>query len=143
MRIMSINSAISQSSKANFKGLWGKENSECVSTSFYDSSQMCEMGTTEYVTTKTYYPFKNETTEDIAKIVRENSGIKHHKNDYDNDISDSIRENRVKVMPKLNITEEEYNKYRNDDLLSQAENILEDKLKLAGLKEYLNRNFRR
>lgn len=130
-------------SGASFTGLWGKEKSDSLSTSFYDHAQMCEMGTNHQVTTKTYYPFKNETSEYIRNIVKENSKIESYTNHFDNDISDSINEVSVKVMPKLDITEDEYNKYKNDDLLSKEENRVEDILKMSGLKEYLIRNIRR
>lgn len=139
MKVMSIGVNATQ----NFNGLWGKENSQCISRSYYDYAQMCEMGTNHFVTTKTYYPFKNETIEEINDVVKKNAVTETYKYNDENDISEAISEFKVNVMPKLDITEGQYNKYRNDDLLSKEENWVEDKLKLAGLKEYLIRNIKR
>lgn len=143
MRIMSIGFSARQNVPANFKGLWGKENVKVISESQYDSSQMCYYGTDESVVTKEYFPFKDETDEEIRKVVEENEKPGYWKSDYAYDISDSITRKKVEVMPKLDISEDEYNRYRNDDLLSKDENSVEDKLKLAGLKKYLLRNIKR
>lgn len=143
MRIAAINPTLQQGVKTNFKGLWGKEKVDNVESSYYDGGNMCEMGTNHFITTKTYYPFKNETAEDIKKIVKKNTKSDSYSFDTYGDMSTTVNETKVKVMPKLDITEGEYNKYKNDDLLSKDEHRVEDKLKLAGLKEYLIRNMRR
>ena len=81
--------------------------------------------------------------EEINDVVKKNAVTETYKYNDENDISEAISEFKVNVMPKLDITEGQYNKYRNDDLLSKEENWVEDKLKLAGLKEYLIRNIKR
>lgn len=122
----------------SFKGLWGKEDSRFISTASYCEAYMCDMGTNHVVKTKKYYPFKDETQKQIKSVVNSNKGVES----YSNGAVENIVETEVKVMPKLNITLDEYNKYKNDDLLSKYENMVEDTLKLAGLKEYLIRNSR-
>lgn len=141
MKIISINPM--SNFRTNFNGLWGKESTDNVSRSYYDSAQMCEMGTNHTVTTKTYYPFKDEDEKSIKTIIKNNQKVDSFAYHTEFDNSDNIVEYKVKVMPKLDITEGEYNKYNNDDLLSKDENRVEDILKLAGLKEYLLRNKRR
>lgn len=134
MRIFAI------STTPNFNGLWGKSKNERVSESYFDPSQMLEYGTNHNIVTMPYYPFNDESEEEIKSVIAKNQAYDHYQNDYLDDVSECITEKKVKVMPKLDITIEQYEKYKNDDLLSVEENRVEDILKLNNLKEYLFRN---
>ena len=59
MKISSINSTLEfqNQNKMNFKGLWGKETQEVLSSSHYSHGQMCDVGTDHTVITKEYHPF--------------------------------------------------------------------------------------
>lgn len=135
MKITGINVANYAATKQNVahKGLWGKENSEQVEWSTYDGGMMCNMGTDRFVTTKYYYPFLNETKDEIEDVRVKNTHIPPKTNDFYN----AIHETRVEIKQTIPVTEKKYNEYISRELLSKEEMEVEDKLKLAKLQIFL------
>lgn len=137
MKISSINSTLEfqNQNKMNFKGLWGKETQEVLSSSHYSHGQMCDVGTDHTVITKEYHPFLDESADEITKTIKE-----HTKTERGNfECADWIKEVKVVLMPKLEISAADFKAYKAKELLSKAENTLEDALKIAKLQKYLRK----
>lgn len=151
MKIYSINptNQFAKQTKTNFKGLWGEEEAKQISTSYSDHAQMCDMGTDHVIITKSYYPFLDETGEEIRNVIENNTG-KSTNLAADRDLTpsspyawvdctDYIRETVVKIMPRLEISASEFAAYKARELLSKAEMAVEDALKVAKLQKYLRK----
>lgn len=128
MKILPVNTKIYQfqkNSSNSFKGLWGRSESMAYAGDPVSNT----------IIVKHYYPFKDESKENIEKIVKQNSFHFEADNTY-NDIS-------VKTHT-LPFSEKEYNVYMSKKVIegSQSEpaKSIESYLKQNGLKEFLNKN---
>lgn len=149
MKISAVNNVyVNKNNMTRFKGLWGESKVETLSTPYYSYAQMADEGTSHTLTTSFYYPFADETKEEINEIVKKHSG-KDTSYARDRDLTppsspwgsidavDYINEYKINVMPKLGFTAQQYEDYKNRDLLSKDEMFVEDCLKIAKLKKYL------
>ena len=123
----------SESKNVSHKGLWGAEENRQIESSHYDGGNMCDMGTDHFLTTKTYYPFLNETKEDIEKVCKENN----KKGVTGDSFHNVIYETRVDIKETIPVTEQKYRQYVKRELLSLEEMQVEDKLKMAKLQQFL------
>ena len=150
MRIYNVNPPIQPTTQTtSFKGLWGKEDTKVLSEAYYDSAQMCDMGTSHRVITKEYHPFLDETAEEIQDIIKKNTECKQYLAKDRNltpefanaivDCTDYITEHKVKLMPRLEFSAAEFAAYKARELLSKAEMAVEDCLKIAKLQKYLRK----
>lgn len=149
MKIYSIQSTTITKLQNNFRGLWGKEDTKCLSQASYDAAQNCDMGINHTVTTREYHPFLDETPEEIQEILK-NATKSYSDLASDRDLTpsnpyafvdcaDYIKETVVKLMPRLEFSSAEFSAYKARELLSKAEMALEDSLKIAKLQQYLRR----
>lgn len=149
MRIYGIQSTTFSNQRTGFKGLWGKESTECLSQSYYDAAQNCDMGINHTKTTKEYHPFLDESPEEIRNVIKnatkntcdlakDRDLTPYHQNSFV-DCADHINETVVKLMPRLEFSAAEFSAYKARELLSKAEMALEDCLKTAKLQQYLRK----
>jgi len=139
MQVSSINFhspvGLKKISSPNFKGLWGKEEVETRDNRVWSDAYECDFGELENITVKHYYPFLDETDEDIKK-VKSQEFIKKTESG-DSEAVTYIDSLQVYVMPTIPITAKEYNAYIARELLSKEEMEVEDKLKKAKLQMFL------
>ena len=132
MKINSIqaisNFAVKNNKNVNpaFKGLWGTPTFNTVRDDIHE---------THYTSFK-YYPFKDESDEDIAKIRKERSWSRHYLNENWRSHSDPqcIHERSiVDVREKLPFTTQEFNDYKNNNLVPLDREIIKFYLREYGL----------
>ena len=119
-------SPINFSNSPNFNGLWGVEKK----SSIYDD----RMG---YQTTERYYfPFKDETNEEIKAIMENfnNSSHNFHGGQFYEEFN-----NICKIEDKLGFTKQHWEQYTKDKqgLTPVVRNFIEASLKMFDLKHYL------
>ena len=122
----------------SFSGLWGKEETTVNDSTYYDAAQNVDFGTYTSILQKEYYPFLDETEQDIEKVEKKYNKRLAYRPATDSDPSSSEHYQVVKIMPKLPVTAAEYNAYVARELLSKQELQVEDKLKGANLQRFLN-----
>lgn len=139
MKIGSIGFCTSYATKTpstqNFKGLWGKEKNITDDGRVWSSAYECEFGEFKQITIKEYYPFKDETEDDIKKIKAQESIIKAGPTDIDT--VEYVDEIKINIMPTIPVTAEEYRAYIARELLSKQEMDVEDRLKIAKMQQFL------
>ena len=125
MRIAQINGMNSNSSM-NFRGLWGKEK---VVTN-YDETMGYE------TTDRFYYPFMDESADDIKKIQEKytKNSVNYNGGQYTMDYFE-----RCHINKKLRFTKSEWEQYSHnksgiDKLLKS---VIETSLKMQNLKQYI------
>lgn len=128
-----LNTQQNQSKNVSHKGLWGDELQTKPESSQYDGGNMCDMGTDHYLTTKLYFPFLDETKEQIDEVCKKN----YKKIESGEGLHTIIDEEVVEVMRTIPVTEAKYNQYIARELLSKEEMEVEDKLKLARMQRFL------
>lgn len=137
MKIFSINPALNYGTKSpSFKGLWGDTKQEELEYQHYDGGQDIYVGCDHTRITKDYYPFSDETDEQIAKVIKDFKSTEKRSSEYDG-LASSYEEHAVNVVKRIPVTEQTYQNYIERKLLSRAEMRVEDKLKLAGLQRFL------
>ena len=139
MKIGSIGSHAPYSAKSyspqNFKGLWGKEEIVTEDERRWSSAFECDFGEFKQITVKEYYPFMDETEDDIKKIKAQEF--------IDKTIPDEINTVeyvsglKINIMPKIPVTADEYKAYIARELLSKQEMDVEDRLKIAKMQKFL------
>ena len=133
MKIYSINACQQQ-----FKGLWGDERYETKSSPDFSWGLECYTGTSHTVTEQDYYPFKDETPEQIEKVRKDYDKYERKTGEYDNAVT-YITESILIVKEALPVTAKRYQDYIERKLLSRMEMRVEDKLKRAGLQRFLRK----
>ena len=139
MKIGSISSHAPYSAKSyspqNFKGLWGKEEIVTEDERRWSSAFECDFGEFKQITVKEYYPFIDETEDDIKKIKAQEF--------IDKTIPDEINTVeyvsglKINIMPTIPVTADEYKAYIARELLSKQEMDVEDRLKIAKMQKFL------
>ena len=139
MKIGSISSHAPYSAKSyspqNFKGLWGKEEIVTEDERRWSSAFECDFGEFKQITVKEYYPFMDETEDDIKKIKAQEF--------IDKTIPDEINTVeyvsglKINIMPTIPVTADEYKAYIARELLSKQEMDVEDRLKIAKMQKFL------
>lgn len=119
---------------ANFAGIWGKEEKQTDNNIRYDYGMEADCGTYKETITKPYYPFLDESDEDIKKAEKDYSKFSIREDDL---IKREYSQN-VKIMPRIPVTAAEYKAYISRELLSKQEMEIEDKLKGAHMQQFLN-----
>lgn len=133
MRISAINqNSIYSYSKLNqnFKGLWGKS-----TTDHYEDSMYSDDSTTHY-----YYPFKDETKQEIDKVVKENESSNTSCADprsVYNPITCSDS-SRVSVQKKLPFTRSEFYSYLSNPKSTTKRHIIESEITNKDLEEHIH-----
>lgn len=124
-----------KSSSQNFKGLWGKEEIITEDERRWSSAFECDFGEFKQITVKEYYPFMDETEDDIKKIKAQEF--------IDKTIPDEINTVeyvsglKINIMPTIPVTADEYKAYIARELLSKQEMDVEDRLKTAKMQKFL------
>jgi len=145
MKINSINAvAFSASVNPNFKGLWGVQNKVNEQRDRTDFEEGCEFIERKTVTSSEYYPFADETENQI-EAVKEQAFSSSHKNEiqYSKDntfwayVLDVYNEHRAKIMPKLSFTEKQFAMYTQAQLDKLNIQKIENELKSLKLTRYL------
>lgn len=114
----------------NFKGLWGKSTSE-----HYEDSMYSDDFTTHY-----YYPFKDETQDEIDKVVQENEYSNTSCADprlVYNPITCSEGVS-VSVKKKLPFTKSEFYAYLNNPKSTTKRHIIESEITNKDLEEHIH-----
>lgn len=139
MKIGSISSYTPYNAKSssaqNFKGLWGKEETVTEDNRVWSSAYECDFGEFKQITVKEYYPFVDETEDDIKKIKAEE--FETSTSPSDTDPVEYISGTKINIMPTIPVTTEEYKAYIARELLSKQEMEVEDKLKMAKMQKFL------
>ena len=136
--------AVNSASNPKFKGLWGvqsKINEQCDRVDFEEG---CEFIERKIFTTSEYFPFADETENQI-KAVKEQAFSSSHKNEIkftkDNsfwaNVLDVYNEHRAKIMPKLSFTEKQFVEYSKSQLDKINLQKIENELKNLKLTKYL------
>ncbi len=133
MRISAINqNRFSSYSKfnQNFKGLWGKSLSDHYEDSMYSSDS-----TVHY-----YYPFKDESQNEIDKVVNEkeynNTSCADPRTVYDPiTCSESVS---VSVQKKLPFTKNEFYAYLDNPKSTTKRHIIESEIMKNDLEEHIH-----
>lgn len=123
-----------------FSGIWGKTTTIDKSNVQFDKNLEADIGTYHYTKIKNYYPFKDETAEQIKNIKSKNEYLntKRSLHDYfSHNITSRVDECVVFVKQTLPVTAKEYSDYLSEKLLPSAKNALEMKLKAAKLQCFL------
>jgi hypothetical protein len=119
-----------------FRGLWGSERQKQVEVPYYSQGLECDLGTDHVIIEKDYYPFMDETQEEIDEIIK-----KYNKTERTVggacDAVEYIRESIVNIRETIPLTAKRYRDYIERKLLSRSEMRVEDKLKRAGLQRFL------
>ena len=131
MKVYSINVANQQ-----FKGLWGDTRRKQLESQYYDGSQEIYVGNDHVLIEKDYYPFKDETPEQIEKVKKEFKASEAFDKEYDG-LATAFEEHVVNIKKCIPLTAQKYKDYIERKLLSRAEMRVEDKLKIAGLQRFL------
>ena len=139
MKIGSISSHAPYSAKSyspqNFKGLWGKEEIVTEDDRRWSSAFDCDFGEFKQITVKEYYPFMDETEDDIKKIKAQEFEDKSLPTDIDP--VEYISGLKINIMPTIPVTADEYKAYIARELLSKQEMDVEDRLKIAKMQKFL------
>lgn len=139
MKIGSISSHAPYSAKSyspqNFKGLWGKEEIVTEDERRWSSAFECDFGEFKQITVKEYYPFMDETEDDIKKIKAQEFEDKSLPTDIDP--VEYISGLKINIMPTIPVTADEYKAYIARELLSKQEMDVEDRLKIAKMQKFL------
>ena len=141
MRISAINAnPVYQCKKPHFDGKFGKVHESDKSDVYYDHGMEADCGTYHYVKEVPYYPFLDETEEEIKGVLEQYNHYNYRPATTDpnsHDFTDRIDETIVKLMEPMPVTKQEYNDYIARKLLSKQEMNVEDRLKIAGLQIFL------
>lgn len=125
MRVAGINQAynLKQNNTQAFKGLWGK-------TSMINDIEpaMCIF---KNQTTYYYYPFLDETDEEINKVVKENSSA------YIDEKSRRYKVNECRVCVTLPCTKSAYEEYTKADASTKLTEYLKD-IHMGVNNKYIN-----
>ena len=139
MKIGSINCCtprgIKSPSSQNFRGLWGKDNIVTEDDRRWSSAFECDFGEFKQITVKEYYPFMDETEDDIKAIKAQE--FEESSPPTDMDPVEYISGLKIKIMPTIPVTAEEYEAYIARELLSKQEMDVEDRLKTAKMQKFL------
>ena len=133
MKIYPINA-----NQQQFRGLWGAETQRQNETHNYSQGLECEVGTDHVIIEKDYYPFKDETPEDIEKNIKDFNKTERSAGGIC-DAVEYIRERVVNIKETIPLTAKKYQEYIERKLLSRSEMRVEDKLKRAGLQKFLRK----
>ena len=114
MKIAAINSAIPARS---FKGILFDEGTKSENNIHYSHGLEEDVGTSRSTTIKSLYPFKNESKEEIAKVVETHSKY----NSWQNGCANYIEETIVKVKKALPFTEVEYKEFIKNNNITKEE----------------------
>ena len=127
MQINNVNSA-----NPAFTGLWGKTTTINKSNINFDKSLEADVGTYHFTKIKQYFPFKDETTEEINKVKLQNEYRYFSQN-----LTSRIDECIVNIGKTLPVTAKEYADYVSGKLLPNAKTAIETKLKAAKLQNFI------
>ena len=116
MKITAINSAIPA---GTFRGILLDEGTKLNSNIYYDHGLEEDIGTVTNITRKSYYPFKNESMEEISKFAEANRSYKSFKNG----LVDYVEETIVEVKKALSFTKSEYEVFMKDNNITKEEFI--------------------
>ena len=122
--------------KPQFRGLWGDTRRKQLETQYYDGAQEIYVGNNRVLIEKDYYPFKDETLEQIEKVKKDFKASESFGSEYDG-LARSFEEHVVNIKKQIPLTAKQYADYIERKLLSKAEMKVEDKLKIAGLQRFL------
>lgn len=152
MKVSAITS--SNFNQPNFKGL-SRVVQRVEDNTYYEGAYETEMGTCKHFKTIYYYPFADETQEEIQKFVKSNTSS------YSSPTLKPVEhlyENTVEVQKRLSLTKKDYENYlesmriakgiydlklqtarRNEikSLASSAVDAIEEELQQYGLKDSL------
>ena len=141
MRISAISaSMVNQCRKPHFDGKFGIVHNTDKSDVYYDHGMEADIGTYHYLHEIPYYPFLDESKDEIKSVLEQYNKYDHKPASDDpnsHDFTDRIDETIVKLMDPMPVTRQEYSDYIERKLLSKQEMNVEDRLKIAGLQIFL------
>lgn len=135
MQINNVNSA-----NPAFNGLWGKTTTINKSNVHFDKNLEADVGTYHFSKIKQYFPFKDETAEEINKVKLQNEYRYSKKSVHDyfsHNLTSRIDECIVNIRKTLPVTAKEYADYVSGKLLPNAKTAIETKLKAAKLQNFI------
>lgn len=138
MQITGINRI--QAGNVRFGGIWGDIRKYNLDDTFNAKDKDIPMGKLYRKTVKDYYPFMDETEEEIKKIKKENSYFKHYPPTFapeSKDMRERTYECIVNVIKRIPLTAKTYLDYVSGSLKTKEKLSVENKLKLAGLQIFI------
>ena len=130
---MKIDAITAKYPQQNFKGLF-RTVKEVKDETYYEPAYEADLGTRTERTTIYYYPFADEDQYNIDRFVSHNT-FRHEDtpvNPNSSDQTTKVKEGIVYVQKPLNITEKEYNDYKES--MNKAKTEYEAKQELARQK---------
>ncbi len=117
-----VNGNVVQDVNTNFRGLWGK--SKVSSARYFDNTQQVDYDIVNE--TKYYYPFKDETTSEINKVLRKNKSSSSNLSEaYGIFETGEVKTVTCEVKSKLPFTAQEFKEFMNNSLGSLKSKIIE------------------
>ena len=126
MKITAVNNQSHTSYHNNFKGLWGQDVMHSATDENFNGKE---------ITNRYYYPFMDETADEI-KLVKDS--FSKQSINYNGEQSQAEFKEICNVMNRLLFTKEEWSKYiTNKKLKNTTRNFIEENLRRLNLKQYL------
>lgn len=123
-----------------FTGLWGKSVTIDKSNVYFDKDIEADVGTYHYTKVKQYFPFKDETDDEINKVKFQNEFNYTLKRAYDyfsHNLTTRIEDCIVNIRKTLPVTAQEYADYISGKLVPSEKKALEAKFKAAKLQAFI------